>query len=126
MRRKLHERQIVGTFVNIPHPSSVEVLARAGFKVLCLDSEHTDFDLKEITEGIRAAESAGASPLVRVPGSGPVISQVLDAGAAGIIVPRVSSADEAKSAASFTHFPPLGDATWACHEPAATEQTTVT
>lgn len=109
MRKELREGQLVGTFVNIPHPSSAEILGRAGFKVLCLDSEHSAFELKEITEGIRAAESAGAWPLVRVPGTGPVISQVLDAGAAGIIMPRVSSADEARAAASFALFPPLGE-----------------
>jgi 4-hydroxy-2-oxoheptanedioate aldolase len=108
MRRELREGQLMGTFVNIPHPSSAEILGRAGFKVLCLDSEHSGFELKDIADGIRAAESAGAWPLVRVPGTGPVISQVLDAGAAGIIVPRVSSADEARSAASFALFPPLG------------------
>jgi 4-hydroxy-2-oxoheptanedioate aldolase len=108
MRRELREGQLMGTFVNIPHFSSTEILGRAGFKVLCLDSEHSGFELKDITEGIRAAESAGAWPLVRVPATGPVISQVLDAGAAGVIIPRVSSADEARSASSFAHFPPLG------------------
>jgi 4-hydroxy-2-oxoheptanedioate aldolase len=109
MRVELRESPLVGTFVNIPHPSSAEILARAGFTVLCLDSEHSGFELKEITEGIRAAESAGAQPLVRVPGTGHAISQVLDAGAAGVIVPRVSSAGEARSAVSFAHFPPLGE-----------------
>lgn len=100
---------MVGTFVNIPHPSSTEILGRAGFKVLCLDSEHSGFELKDIADGIRAAESAGTQPLVRVAGTGHAISQVLDAGAAGVIVPRVSSADEARSAASFAHFPPWGE-----------------
>lgn len=110
MRRELRPGQpVVGTFVNIAHPSSVEILGRAGFSVLCLDSEHSGFDLKDIFEGIRAAEGAGAQPLVRVPGGGPLISQVLDAGAAGVVVPRVSSAEEARSAASFVHFPPLGE-----------------
>lgn len=108
MREQLRKAPLVGTFVNIPHPASVEILGRAGFKAVCLDSEHSIYDLKEISEGIRAAEGAGTLPLVRVPGPGPVISQVLDAGAAGVIVPRVSSAEEARSAVSFALYPPLG------------------
>jgi 4-hydroxy-2-oxoheptanedioate aldolase len=108
MRGQLRNAPLVGTFVNIPHPASVEILSRAGFKAVCLDSEHSIYDLKDISEGIRAAEGAGSVPLVRVPGPGPVISQVLDAGAAGVIIPRVSSAQEARSAVSFALYPPLG------------------
>ncbi|RAM38337.1 HpcH/HpaI aldolase family protein [Arthrobacter globiformis] len=108
MRGVLRAAPLVGTFVNMPHPASVEILGRAGFKAVCLDAEHSIYDLKDISEGIRAAEGAGSVPLVRVPGSGPLISQVLDAGAAGVIIPRVSSADEARSAVSFALYPPLG------------------
>jgi 4-hydroxy-2-oxoheptanedioate aldolase len=99
---------MIGTFVNIPHPASVEILSRAGFKAVCLDAEHSIYDLKDISEGIRAAEGTGSLPLVRVPGPGPVISQVLDAGAAGVIVPRVSTAEEARSAVAFALYPPRG------------------
>lgn len=109
MRQRLREGPLLGSFVNIPHPSSVEILGRAGFEVLCLDSEHSSFDMKEITEGIRAAEVAGAFPLVRVAGIGPQISQVLDAGAVGVVVPRVSSAEDARAAAALACFPPLGE-----------------
>jgi 4-hydroxy-2-oxoheptanedioate aldolase len=48
--------------------------------------------------------------MVRVPGHAPEqIAAVLDAGAAGVLVPRVSSAKEAKAAVMATRYPPVGN-----------------
>jgi 4-hydroxy-2-oxoheptanedioate aldolase len=47
--------------------------------------------------------------MVRVPGHAPeAIAAALDAGAGGVIVPRVSTAEQARAVVSATRYPPLG------------------
>jgi 4-hydroxy-2-oxoheptanedioate aldolase len=47
--------------------------------------------------------------MVRVPGHAPEsIASALDAGAAGVLVPRVSTAAEARAAVMATRYPPIG------------------
>ncbi len=108
LRTRLNDGAVIGTFSNIPNPVAAEILALAGFEVVCLDGEHGIFDLTEFGEGIRAVEAAHALPLVRVPEVGVLISQVLDMGAAGILVPRIASAEEARAVVDFARYPPLG------------------
>ncbi|MCQ0010753.1 HpcH/HpaI aldolase family protein [Actinomadura madurae] len=58
---------------------------------------------------IRAADSAGVPVLVRVTANQPVqILHALDAGAAGVIVPHVDTAEQAAAAVRAAHYPPHG------------------
>jgi 2-keto-3-deoxy-L-rhamnonate aldolase RhmA len=108
LRARLAEGPLVGTFSNIPHPVAAEILGRAGFEAVCLDGEHGSYDLPLFRDGIIALEGTGAYPLVRVGEIGVIISQVMDAGAVGVVVPRVSTAEEATAAVSFARYPPRG------------------
>ena len=102
--------QLLGTFCAIPHPVAVEVMARAGFDLVCIDWEHSQIDRGEIENLVRAAESGGAVAMVRVPGNNSeAIAAALDAGAEGLLVPRVSSAEEAEAAVRATRYPPDGE-----------------
>ena len=102
--------QLLGTFCAIPHPVAVEVTARAGFDLVCIDWEHSQIDRGEIENLVRAAESGGAIAMVRVPGNNTeAIAAALDAGAEGVLVPRVSSAEEAEAAVRATRYPPDGE-----------------
>jgi 2-keto-3-deoxy-L-rhamnonate aldolase RhmA len=65
-----------------------------------------------------AAELVGTTPLVRVPWNDPVvIKQVLDLGAAGIIVPMVRSAAEVRQAVAACRYPPDGIRGWGPRRP---------
>lgn len=98
-----------GTFVAIPHPVAVEVMAMAGFDLLCLDAEHAQVGRHELEGLARAAEVGGTPLVVRVAGNvAEDIAAALDAGAAGILVPRVASAEEARAAVAATRYPPEG------------------
>ncbi|MFK5283026.1 aldolase/citrate lyase family protein, partial [Lacticaseibacillus paracasei] len=56
-----------------------------------------------------AALAHNITCLVRVPANEPSwISRCLDGGATGVIVPHVSSVEEAKAAIRAARFPPLG------------------
>jgi 4-hydroxy-2-oxoheptanedioate aldolase len=104
-----HDR-LVGTFVAIPHPVAVEVVAGAGPDFICIDAEHSQIGRELIENLIRAADVHHVPTMVRVPGHAPEsIAGVLDAGAAGVLVPRVSTAAQAQAAVAATRYPPLGE-----------------
>ncbi|MEC9378307.1 MAG: hypothetical protein VX528_05010, partial [Candidatus Latescibacterota bacterium] len=72
----------VGTWLNLGSPLVAETLAVAGFSWLCIDAEHTAYDLGEIAHCLRAIEARGALPLVRAWDHEPTtIGRLLDAGA---------------------------------------------
>ncbi len=103
------ERGVLGTWVKLSSPESVEILAFAGFDFVVIDLEHTTLDLAACSTHIAMARALGMDPLVRVPDHGPsTIQRVLDAGAGGVIVPHVDTVDQARAVARATRFPPRG------------------
>jgi 2-keto-3-deoxy-L-rhamnonate aldolase RhmA len=99
----------LGTWVKLSSPESVEILAYAGFDFVVIDLEHTALDLAAASTHIAMARALGVDPLVRVPDHGhSVIQRVLDAGAAGVVVPHVDTAEQARAVVSATRFPPRG------------------
>lgn len=101
---------LIGTFSAIPHPVAIEVTAQAGADFLCIDWEHSQIGRERIEDLIRAADVHRVPAIVRVPGHAPEqIAAVLDAGAAGVLVPRVSTAEQAKAAVMATRYPPVGE-----------------
>jgi len=94
-------------FTGSPH--LVEAMAVAGFDHVMIDTEHTAFSIAEAVHLIRAADSFRIAPLVRVHAPyAPNISKALDAGAAGVVVPRVVTPDDMRAALDAAFFPPLG------------------
>lgn len=56
-----------------------------------------------------AADAFGISPIVRVPWNEPgIIGRVLDAGALGVLVPMIQTADDAKRVVEACLYPPSG------------------
>lgn len=99
----------VGTFAAIPHPVAMEVTAAAGVDFICIDWEHAQISRERIEDLVRAADIHRVPAMVRVPGHAPEsIAAALDAGAAGILVPRVSTADQVRAAVQATRYPPIG------------------
>ena len=109
-RRNCIERKLlIGTFAAIPHPVAIEVTAASGVDFLCIDWEHSQISRERIEDLIRAADVHRVPAMVRVPGhAAEDIAAVLDAGAAGVLVPRISTAEQARAAVKATRYPPLG------------------
>ena len=81
----------------------------AGFDSVYIDLEHSSFPLEAAGQICMACNHLGVTPLVRVPDVDPAfISRVMDAGAMGIIVPGVESADEARAAVRAVKHAPVG------------------
>ncbi|MGO4436672.1 HpcH/HpaI aldolase family protein [Rhizobium sp. RAF56] len=110
-RKNCIDRQrVVGMFSAIPHPVAIEVAAQAQPDFLCIDWEHSQIGRERIEDLIRAADLHRVPAMVRVPGQTPeAIAAVLDAGAKGVLVPRVSNAAQARAAVMATRYPPVGE-----------------
>lgn len=111
LRRRLAEQaRIVGTMVQIDSCEIVEIAGHAGYDFVMLDAEHGALDSAALTRLIRAAEAVGIEAMVRVQDHGaPFIQRVMDAGAAGVMVPRVRSRSQADAAVRATRFAPDGE-----------------
>ncbi len=101
---------VFGMLNSTPLPLLIEMTGYAGYDFIILDQEHLLRDATELEHGIRAAECADITPFVRVPGPFPhLIQQVLDAGAQGVVVPRVENAEQATLASQACRYAPLGN-----------------
>ena len=99
----------IGLWSSLASSYSVEVIAGAGFDWLLLDCEHSPNDLENLLTQLQAAAPYPAHSVVRVPWNDMVtIKRVLDIGAQSLLVPYVSTPEEARSAVSFTRYPPAG------------------
>lgn len=100
---------VFGTFVYIGEPAVVEILGYAGLDFVLIDTEHSSIGLETMENMIRAAEVSGTTAVVRVPDNNPKsLLRVLEAGAGGIIVPHVFTAQEAADVVAAMKYPPQG------------------
>lgn len=100
----------IGTFCQIGHPETVEIVAAAGFDFAILDMEHGHFGIDVAGHLLRAAEARGLSAVIRVPENRPsLILQALDLGAAGVLIPQVSNRRDVEAAVRAAKYYPHGD-----------------
>jgi 4-hydroxy-2-oxoheptanedioate aldolase len=99
----------IGLWSSLSSNYSVEVIAGAGFDWILLDCEHSPNDLESLLTQLQAAAPYPSHPVVRVPWNDMVtIKRVLDIGAQSLLIPYVSTAEEARAAVSHTRYPPSG------------------
>ncbi|MBW8764222.1 MAG: HpcH/HpaI aldolase/citrate lyase family protein [Microbacterium sp.] len=103
------DRSLIGVWACSGSPLVTEVAAGSGVDWLLIDMEHSTNTLESVLLQLQVAAAYPVAPLVRVPSNDAVaIKQVLDLGAQNLIVPMVSSADEARAAVAATRYPPEG------------------
>lgn len=110
VRKALLERKLtIGTWIQIGHPAVAEIFSNAGSDWIAVDCEHTDISIGVFTEMARGMYGRGTVPLARVRENDTLaIRQALDAGAQGVIVPLINSAEEARKAINAAKYPPEG------------------
>ena len=102
-------RPQIGLWSSLSSGYTVEVIAGAGFDWILLDMEHSPNDLESLLAQLQAAAPYPTTPIVRVPWNDMVtIKRVLDVGAQSLLIPYVSTAEEARSAVAHTRYPPAG------------------
>ena len=100
----------LGAWITMNSPSAVEQIAQLGFDFVCLDGQHGLLGYTEIRDGLLAITAGGsATPFVRVTANDAgEIGRVLDAGAQGVIVPLVDTAEDARRAVRAARYPISG------------------
>ncbi len=104
------EQPVFGLFCSTPVPIVVEMIGCAGFDFVIIDTEHALVNPETLENMVRAADVVGLTALVRVPdASSGAILRALDAGAGGVVVPRVRSLDDAQRAVTASRYYPDGE-----------------
>lgn len=86
-----------------------QIAKTCGYDWLFIDMEHGALDLETAAQISVAALGVGIAPIVRVPGfEHHHATRALDAGALGIVVPHVDTAEQARRVADQCRFPPTG------------------
>lgn len=99
----------LGTWLKVPAVEVVEVLALAGLDFVIIDLEHAPLSIRDAATMITLADARGMSPFVRVSDTSPAaVGRILDAGAAGLLVPHVDTGEEAAAIVDAMRFPPVG------------------
>lgn len=105
-RTRLQDNErLAGTFLKTPSSIVCEVLGLSTLDVVCIDTEHAPFGRLELDQCIAALRGTDMPSLVRVPGDSPHhIRNALDCGANGIVVPHVTTAEQAEAIVKAAHF----------------------
>lgn len=99
----------LGIWSNLPDIHMAELLSRMEVDWICFDLQHGLMDYSDLTRLLPAITGVATTPLVRVAANQPdQIGKALDAGAQGVIVPMVNSADDARRAVAACRYPPQG------------------
>lgn len=110
LKQALREGKVVlGTSLQTPCPSQVEILGHSGFDFVWLDTQHSSYDIEAGENLIRAADAVGIPCTMRVwENTAHLIGKVLDFGAQGVVVPNISTPEEAYRAVRSAYYAPLG------------------
>jgi 2-keto-3-deoxy-L-rhamnonate aldolase RhmA len=109
VRERLRDRTAIGViWLALGSTTVIDLACAAGADLLVLDAQHGLWDRWGIENAIGLCRGQ-ASVLVRVAENSAVqIGQALDAGAEGVIVPLVETAEQAALAVSHVRYPPGG------------------
>ena len=99
----------LGTFTHLLSAPAIEALAYTGLDYVIIDMEHSIIAAEHAAELVAAASGAGLAPFVRVDAieRSPVL-KMLDAGAAGLIVPGLETVEQARRLVEYAKFAPVG------------------
>jgi 2-keto-3-deoxy-L-rhamnonate aldolase RhmA len=97
---------MLGTFLQLASPLATEIAARAGFDWLLVDPEHRCGSEATLLADLQGISGSQVAAMVRVESSERLrIGRALDAGAHGIIVPRITSPEQAEHVVRFLRYP---------------------
>ncbi|MBJ7397608.1 MAG: hypothetical protein JHD29_02535 [Ilumatobacteraceae bacterium] len=100
---------VVGSWMQLTDSNVAEIMGRSGYQWVAIDMEHGPVSLSQLPDLFRALELGGTLPLARVASPLPInCRQALDQGAAGVVIPMISSAAQLQAIINECHWPPRG------------------
>ena len=108
--RLRHDRSpSFGTWISSSSVVALDALKGLGFDWFMIDTEHANVNPETLAAMVAVLGETGPTPLVRVGNVDPyLVKQALDAGARGVLLPLVNSADEARRVVAYAKYPPQG------------------
>jgi len=100
--------QSLGVYISDLGVVATEIAGICGFDYMRVDYEHVMLNPQDLASIIRAASAADVPTLVRVSGFDE-ITKILDIGASGILMPGISSVEQARAAANACKYAPVGE-----------------
>lgn len=90
-------------------PIAAEIMAQGSFDFLILDTEHAPGTNDTLYHQLRACDACGMPVIVRLPTVDPgLIKHALDAGASGLAIPDMRTADQAQALVHHSRYAPQG------------------
>lgn len=105
------DQPAIGSWITLcPHPRMIAIFAAAELDFVIIDMEHTDFDMATVGQLVLQARACGLVPFVRPPGTSNehALTRPLDAGALGLLLPNIETADQLTKIVAQTHYHPQG------------------
>jgi 4-hydroxy-2-oxoheptanedioate aldolase len=99
----------IGLWSGLGSNIAAEIIGRAGFDWIVLDTEHAPNEVPGLLSQLQALATGTAEPVVRCAWNDAIlIKRILDLGVRSLLVPFVQNAEEARRAVAATRFPPAG------------------
>jgi 2-keto-3-deoxy-L-rhamnonate aldolase RhmA len=99
----------MGLLQTHPSPALAELAGMCGYDFLLLDAEHGVFSESDFLHTLRALASTDTLGMVRLAGHDTkALGRYMDMGADAIVVPDVSTAEQAKALVRAMEYPPAG------------------
>jgi 2-keto-3-deoxy-L-rhamnonate aldolase RhmA len=107
--RLARQRGLIGLLQAHPHPVLSEIAGWSGYDFVMLDGEHGLFDAADYVQAVQVLSSVGALAFVRLANHDThALGMHLDMGADVIVVPNISTADQARMLVRAMSYPPAG------------------
>jgi len=113
VKRKLKAgKPSIGTWISVGHPDVAMYLADLGFDWLVCDMEHGPFGPETYHFMVQAMlyNRKNCMPMARIPWNDLIwAKKAMDAGATGLVIPRVETAEMARETIRIMKYPPQGE-----------------
>lgn len=108
--RVLAGETVVGAMIfEFQVPGMPAILSQTGCEYVLYDMEHSSHEYETLKWNVAACRGLPVRPMVRVPTTSYTwIARALDAGAEGVMVPMVESAEQARVIVESMRYPPAG------------------
>ena len=108
-QRLASRERLIGMWVASASTVNAEICAGSGLDFLLIDAEHVPNDIPSLQAQLQAVAPYPITPVLRPPiGDAVIIKQYLDIGATALLIPMVSSAEQAAALVRATRYPPEG------------------
>ena len=98
-----------GCWLDLPSAQVAEILAQVGFDFIVVDLEHGPASVETAQLQMMAIAGNDCRAIVRVPEASEAwVKRVLDAGAQGVMVPKVETAAQAAEIVDWAYYAPKG------------------